>query len=183
MSAKRAVFLVGFMGAGKTSVGRILGQNLGWRFDDLDDIIQSQKSRSIEAIFRESGETEFRRAEHQALRHLLSELDASPRVVALGGGAFVQPENAQLIKDAGFPSVFLDAPTDELFERCQMQSIERPLRRDKNQFQNLYEARRTYYLKAFVRIETSGKSLETIAAEITTKLGLTFVPGATGVSK
>jgi len=171
------------MGAGKTSIGSVLAKNLGWRFDDLDDLIQSQKGRSIEAIFRESGEAEFRRAEHEALRHLLSEPDGSPRVVALGGGAFVQPENAQLIEDAGFPSVFLDAPTDELFERCQMQLIERPLRRDKNQFQKLYEARRTSYLRALVRIETSGKNLEAIAAEITTKLGLTFVPGETGVAK
>ncbi len=183
VSGTRAVFLVGFMGAGKTSVGRVLGRILGWRFDDLDDLIQAREGRNIETIFRDSGETEFRRAEHDALRKLLSELDASPRVVALGGGAFVQPENAKLLEEAKFPSVFLDAPVDELFQRCQMQPVERPLRRDRDQFRSLYETRKGFYQKAFLRIDTSEKNVEMIAAEIATNLGLGPLPGETGVTK
>jgi shikimate kinase len=183
MSATRAVFLVGFMGAGKTSVGKVLGSKLGWAFQDLDDLIQSRVGRRIEAIFRESGEPEFRRAEHDVLRQLLSELDSNPRVVALGGGAFVQPENAKLLQEAGFPSVFLDAPVNELFNRCQIQTVERPLRRDPEQFRNLYASRRAAYLQAVMRVDTSNKEIEEIATEIVTNLELRPSTGGTGVTK
>ena len=63
-----SVFLVGFMGAGKSSVGRALGQRLNWIFEDLDDRIQAREGRTVAEIFRDSGESEFRRAEHAALR-------------------------------------------------------------------------------------------------------------------
>lgn len=173
--APRAVFLVGFMGAGKTSVGRALGEKLGWPFEDLDDRIQRHEGRSIEEIFRESGETAFRRAEHSALRALLSE-PASPRVVALGGGAFAQEENAALLRSHGLPVVFLDAPVEELFRRCTEQRLEqeldRPLARDQGHFAELYEARRALYLAAGRRVETGGKSIEAVAVEVAQHLGL-----------
>ncbi len=93
------VFLVGFMGAGKTTVGRALATQLGWRFIDLDDHIEARQKRSIAEIFRESGEIEFRRAEATELRNLLAGLPiAGAAVVALGGGAFVQKDNARLLK-------------------------------------------------------------------------------------
>lgn len=170
-SGARAVFLAGFMGAGKTSVGKALGRRLGWLFEDLDDRIQAREGRSIEQIFRESGEAAFRKAEEAGLRALLSELRDSPRVVALGGGAFVQPEIAMLLEQSGLLTVFLDAGVDELFRRCQQQQLERPLRRDLEQFRQLYEARRPHYLKARVRIDTSGKDIEAVAAEVVEALG------------
>jgi shikimate kinase len=169
----RAVFLVGFMGAGKSSAGRALARQLDWPFEDLDERIQAREQRSIEQIFRESGEPEFRRAEQDALRELLAELGPSPRVVALGGGAFVRAENAALLEQAGVPVVFLDAPVEELFRRCQQeQQVERPLRRDPEQFRRLYEARRPHYLAAALRIETGGKEIDTVAAEVARALGL-----------
>ena len=67
----RAVFLVGFMGAGKTSVGRALSRRLGWRFEDLDDRIQAREGRSVSEIFQQSGEAGFRQAERAALAELL----------------------------------------------------------------------------------------------------------------
>src|SRR5579862_7206074 len=97
VSGVRAVVLVGFMGAGKSSVGAALSRRLGWPFEDLDERIQAREQRSIEQIFRESGEAEFRRLEHQALRSLVGELD-SAKVVALGGGAFAQAINASLLE-------------------------------------------------------------------------------------
>ena len=97
---RRSIFLVGFMGAGKTTVGRALSRRLGLPFEDLDDRIQQREGKSIEQIFRESGEAEFRKAETAALREVLAELGSSTGVVALGGGAFVQSENAALIEDA-----------------------------------------------------------------------------------
>jgi shikimate kinase len=161
----RAVFLVGFMGAGKTSVGRALSRRLGWDFEDLDDRIQAHEKRTIEQIFQNSGEDEFRRAEHEALLELISELGSSPRVIALGGGAFSQPRNANLLAEDGFLTIFLDAPIEELFRRCQEEQVERPLRRDLQQFRELYEKRRPSYLRAALRIETNGKEIELVAAE------------------
>jgi shikimate kinase len=168
----RTVFLVGFMGAGKTSVGRALSLRLGLPFEDLDDRIQHREGKTIEQIFREAGEAEFRKAETAALRELLEESCSPLRVVALGGGAFVQPANAALIEEAGIHSVFLDAPVEELLRRCEDEPKERPLRQDPKQFRELYEKRRQSYMKAAVRIETHGKDVDTVAAEVACSLGL-----------
>jgi shikimate kinase len=168
----RLIFLVGFMGAGKTSVGQRLGRMLGWEFEDLDDRIIAREGRSISEIFREFGEADFRRAETKALRALLAERSSASRVVALGGGAFAQTENIRLLEESGSPVVFLDGTSDELFRRCEQEQKERPLRRDANQFRALYEERRPFYLRAAKRVDTGGKELETIAAEVACSLGL-----------
>jgi shikimate kinase len=168
----RAVFLVGFMGAGKTTVGRALSRRLALPFEDLDDRIQQREGKSIEQIFRESGEAEFRKAETAALRELLEEMGSSFRVVALGGGAFVQSGNAALLEDAEVHSVFLDAPVEELLRRCEEEQKERPLRQDPKQFRALYEMRRLSYSRATVRVETQGKDVDTVAAEVACSLGL-----------
>ena len=160
------------MGAGKSSVGVALSHKLGWSFEDLDERIQAQEGRSIEEIFRKSGEAGFRQIEHAALRSLIQDLGASPRVVAVGGGAFVQAKNAALLEEAGFWTIFLDAPVEELFRRCQRQQLPRPLRGDWDEFRRLYEARRLCYLKATVRIETGGQDVEEVAAEAISRLGL-----------
>jgi len=168
----RIVVLVGFMGAGKTSVGQVLSRRLDWRFEDLDDRIQAREGRSIEEMFRDSGETGFRRAEHAALRELLAEIGSAPQVVALGGGAFGQPENVELLEKSGAAVVFLDGPPEELFRRCEQQPIRRPLRRDAEQFRELYQQRLPSYLAAGWRVDTSGKDPETVAAEVACSLGL-----------
>jgi len=160
------------MGAGKTTVGQALSRRLALPFEDLDDRIQRREGKSIAQIFRESGEAEFRKAETAALRELLAELGSSFRVVALGGGAFVQPGNAALIENAEVHSVFLDAPVEELLRRCEGEPRERPLRQDPKQFRELYEKRRRSYMRAAVRIETSGKDVDTVAAEVACSLGL-----------
>jgi len=176
-SPVNSVFLVGFMGAGKTSVGRALGQRLNWIFEDLDDRIQSREGRTVAEIFQDSGETEFRRAEHAALQHVLQELrGGGARIVALGGGAFVQKENATLLKAFSAPTVFLDAPIEELWQRCCTQASEtgatRPLLRSVEQFRKLYETRRNSYRKAALKVQTGKRTVESISAEIEQKLGL-----------
>jgi shikimate kinase len=168
----RTVFLVGFMGAGKSSVGRALSVRLGWGFEDLDDRIQAREGRSIGQIFSESGEAEFRRAETDALRELIGELRNSPRVVGLGGGAFVQAENAALLAQTQSPIVFLDAPVEELFRRCQQEKVERPLRQDEKRFRQLYDARRPRYMVGTLRVETAGKSVDAVAVEVSRLLGI-----------
>ena len=172
VSGVRAVVLVGFMGAGKSSVGAALSRRLAWPFEDLDDRIQAREQRSIEQIFRQSGETVFRQLEHAALRSLIDELGSSVKVVALGGGAFAQANNAALLEEAGLSTLFLDAPAEELFRRCQEQQVKRPLHGDVKEFRRLYEDRRPCYLKARLRIETAGKGVEEVAAEAIARLGL-----------
>jgi shikimate kinase len=165
------------MGAGKSSVGRALSEKLGWRFEDLDDRIERREQHKVWEIFRDSGESAFRRAEHAALMELLSELRAGEnRVVALGGGAFVRKSNAKLIDSAPVRTVFLDADPDELWCRCQQQagerSTQRPLLGGMSSFRQLYELRRPHYLKASFRQDTSGKAVTEIAAELIRRLGL-----------
>jgi shikimate kinase len=170
----RAVFLIGFMGAGKSSVGRALSELLGWSFEDLDERIERREGRTVPEIFRESGESEFRRAEHAALKEVFSELSAgAEKIVALGGGAFAQEPNARLIETAGVSTVFLDADLEELWRRCREQrGTKRPLLGSLESFRSLHEARRPHYMKALLRQETGGKTIEEIAAEVVRALGL-----------
>jgi shikimate kinase len=175
--ACNSVFLVGFMGAGKSSVGRALGERLNWVFEDLDDRIEAREGRTVAEIFRDSGESQFRRAEHAALEEVLRELrGGGTRIVALGGGAFVQKENAARLKASGVPTIFLDAPVEELWQRCSTQATEsgaeRPLLRNREHFRELYGTRRRSYAKALLKIQTGGRPVETIAAEIAAKLKL-----------
>jgi len=170
----RVVILVGFMGAGKTSVGQELARRTGWQFLDLDDVVEAREGRSIAEIFRASGEAQFRRAEAEALRDILKSLPASGHelILALGGGAYVQRENAQLIREEGARVVFLDAPVEELHRRCAPKAGARPLFQDENQFRQLYEARRSGYMEADLRVETGGKSIDTIVNEVISRLDL-----------
>lgn len=175
-SAPEAVFLVGFMGAGKSSVGAALGRRLNWNFEDLDDRIERRERRTVAQIFRESGEPAFRRAEHSALQDVLEGIHDQARVVALGGGAFVQGSNAELLRSSGVPIIFLDAPVEELWERCCRQAneaaAERPLLRSLDHFRELHEKRRPQYCEASLTIETGGRTVDEIADEIAAKLGL-----------
>jgi shikimate kinase len=169
----RAVFLVGFMGAGKTSVGRALGGHLAWRFVDLDDRIRSLEGRSIPEIFQNSGEGRFRELERAALRDVLAEIESGPPlVVALGGGAFAQPEIVALLAESESITIFLDAPPDELWRRCSADRTQRPLRRNEAEFHHLYDARRPLYLEASVKIETAGRNIDQIVQEIVRGLKL-----------
>lgn len=175
-SAPEAVFLVGFMGAGKSSVGAALAGRLNWIFEDLDDRIERRERRTVAQIFRESGEPAFRRAERSALQDVLEGIHNQARVVALGGGAFVQTGNAKLLKLSGVPIIFLDAPVEELWERCCKQAseaaAERPLLRSLDQFRELHEKRRPCYSEASLTIQTGGRRVDEIADEIAAKLGL-----------
>jgi shikimate kinase len=168
------IFLVGFMGTGKTSVGRVLADHLGWEFIDLDERIEAREGLSVPEIFREHGEPGFREREHSALRALLEERsEVEPVVVAVGGGAFVQLQNVRLLSVPGRSSVFLDTPVEELWERCSAPGEpERPLRTDPAEFRALHEKRREHYMLAPVRVETAGKSVRQIAQEVIENLGL-----------
>src|SRR4029079_9251152 len=110
-----AIVLMRLMGSGETCVGLALSRALGWIFHDLDLHVEAQQRRTIADIFRDSGEPEFRRAEHEALSTLLKELSPdSPAVIALGGGAFVQPGVRKLLAQVEVPVIWRDAPAAAL---------------------------------------------------------------------
>jgi shikimate kinase len=183
-SATRAVFLVGFMGAGKSSVGRVLGQRLNWIFEDLDDRIERREKRGVAEIFRDLGEPEFRRAETLALKQVIEEIRGGiSRIVALGGGAFAQKQNLALLEAASAFTVFLDAPVDELWNRCCKQAAEsgaqRPMLQNRKQFQRLYQSRRAHYQKASLHVKTGNRTIDAIAAEIEQLLDLKRIAART----
>lgn len=178
-SAPKIVSLVGFMGAGKTTVGRALAARLGWRFEDLDDLIQAREGRTIQQIFLQSGEQYFRKLEREALEEAVSS-HADALVLSLGGGAFIDNTNRQLLRDNKISAVFLDAPVEELFRRCGEPGVVRPLLRDRDQFCGLYEQRRPAYVSAEFCIQTTGREIDSIVDEIISSLSLT---GNSGASK
>jgi shikimate kinase len=159
------------MGAGKTTVGRELAARLRWKFVDLDDVVVEEAGKPVPQIFAEHGEVAFREHEHRALVRVLNNVPQSPMVIALGGGAFVQPANAEVILRSAISTVFLDAGVDTLLLRCHRERKVRPLAQNENQFRQLYEQRQNGYMKAEHRVETAGKAVREIVTEIVSRLG------------
>jgi shikimate kinase len=154
------------MGAGKTTVGKVLAQRLGWKFHDLDQLIESREERSIAAIFGDLGESGFRKIEAEVLMELLQMSHSdSGSVIALGGGAFAQPENRDALQRAGAITVLLNAPLEELQQRCQGTDV-RPLAADKDKFAQLFASRHATYNLAQFKVETGGKQVHQVAKEI-----------------
>src|SRR5437764_12536003 len=110
----RRVFLIGFMGAGKTSVGKALSRRLKWKFYDLDEFIENRERTSISSIFSSAGEAAFRTIESAALMELLKMTEMSNSIIALGGGTFVEEQNREMLQRPGAITVPLDAPLEEL---------------------------------------------------------------------
>lgn len=164
---QKLIYLVGFMGAGKSSVGAILAQHMGWPFVDLDTVIEAGQGATIRQIFEQAGEPFFRQIEHAALVEVARK---APAVIALGGGTFVQSSNFELICRTRGAVIWLDCPVEELWQRCSSMD-NRPLFRDRESFFKLYEQRLPYYRKAEFRIATGGHSPEDIVQEIL-RLGL-----------
>src|SRR5271165_448091 len=105
------------MGSGKTATGKALAELLGWEFVDLDEEIEREQQVPIRRLFWERGETAFRAIEHDALRECLVRTSKST-ILALGGGAFIQPNNMELLYANGVRVVFLETPVEEMLTRC-----------------------------------------------------------------
>jgi len=159
------LYLVGFMGSGKTTIGRHLAHRLGWSFFDLDQEIEAAEKTTIARLFDTRGEPEFRRIESEMLRHHVHSIERGrPAVLALGGGAFVDAANRELILLNGI-AIWLDCP----FERVQQRvgdTSDRPLARDPQRFAALYESRREIYALADVRIAIESDDAEHSLAAI-----------------
>ena len=170
--AVSTIALVGFMGAGKTTVGRALAEHLGWQFADLDDLIESREKRTIPQIFEENREAGFRNLEHEVLLEFLDSPQARFFVLALGGGAFVTATVREALLARSVPAVWLDAPPEELFLRCEQPGVVRPLRKAPRQFQELYDQRLSSYRQADIHVVTSGKEISGLVDEIIVRLAL-----------
>ena len=157
------IYLTGFMASGKTTIGRLLADELGWRFVDIDEEIEEEQGISIAEIFDQRGEQEFREIESAAVRKQVRAIEKGrPSVVALGGGAFAQAKIAELLEENGI-SIWLDCPLPIVRMRV-AQAAHRPLARDERQFEQLYQDRRASYARADFRIEiTSDKPSDTVA--------------------
>lgn len=170
LKATPGIYLAGFMGCGKSTVGRLLAQRLGWAFIDLDDVIEQQQGRKIAEIFETEGEERFREIEAEALRdQAFLVRGGRARVVALGGGAYAQQRNRDRLSEGGVV-VFLDAPLQTLWERVSGED-ERPLARDRESFEALYAKRRPLYAQAHYSINAD-RDPEEIVTEILS-VGLT----------
>ena len=151
----RMICLTGFMGSGKSTVGRLLARQIGWRFVDLDELIETRARLDISAIFDRFGEAVFRQMEQEALERVLGESGERqlPTVLALGGGTIAQPDCAALVRDAAIPVIWLQCSPQRLLERCAMMT-NRPLFRDEASFLKLYEERVPFYQQAEYRVES-----------------------------
>ena len=157
----KAIFLAGFMGSGKSTIGRQLARELAWAFVDLDTEIERLAGCSIPDIFAAQGEERFRDFEHAALceQAELSRLGAQ-RVVALGGGTYAFERNRDLLRRVGL-TLWLDAPASTLWERVRLDS-NRPLARDRSSFLRIYEERKGSYSQADHRIDSSATTAEAL---------------------
>jgi shikimate kinase len=145
------IYIIGFMGSGKTTIGRMLADEIGWRFADLDEDIEHAQHRSISDIFATFGEEEFRRIELDALKQRIrSVCRGTPTVLALGGGAFTRPENIKLLHENGI-TVWIDTAFEVVRKRVQG-SDHRPLARDMERFEKLYNDRREFYAQADFKV-------------------------------
>lgn len=155
------IYLVGFMAAGKTTVARILAERLGWRAEDIDELIEARERRTVAEIFAKNGEPYFRSIEREILRLLLPLRHC---VVATGGGTFMDPENRAAIVMDGV-SVWLDVPLEELVARMPADG-RRPLAADRAQMERLFAARQVAYANAQLRVDARGAHPEAIAERI-----------------
>jgi shikimate kinase len=170
------VALTGFMGAGKTTVGRALASLLHWSFFDLDYEIELRQKLLVRELFQRRGESGFREIESGTLRSMLQQA-SDPTVIALGGGTFVQSANAKLLQRQGARVVFLETAIEELLERCRVADQNspenpRPLAATPEAFRALYTQRLPYYRTADLTVNATGKAVEELAQEIILNLHL-----------
>jgi shikimate kinase len=158
--------LVGFMAAGKTSAARVLGERLGWRVEDVDELVEARERLSVAGIFARFGEPYFRTAERDILKLLFPLRNT---VVATGGGTFVDQENRAAMKLDGV-SIWIDAPFADILRRLPADGS-RPLAADLSQLERLYHLRCAAYQQAHVRVDAAGATTDLVVERILGALG------------
>lgn len=163
---KKNIILTGFMGSGKTSVGKILALLLKVNFFDSDEIIAGMEEMSVSDIFRCHGEDYFRCRETEALE-ILGKKTPGSCVVSTGGGAVLRPWNLHALRENGI-IICLDVSAEEAYSRVK-EMKDRPLLQVENplkKIEELLQKRKPFYLQADICLSTTGKTLQEIALEI-----------------
>ncbi|MGH9410026.1 MAG: shikimate kinase [Vicinamibacterales bacterium] len=144
------IYLVGFMAAGKTTVARRIAARLGWRAEDVDELIEAREHSTVAEIFAKRGESYFRAVERDIIRLLLPLRHA---VVATGGGTFMDSDNQQAIALDGV-AVWLDVPLPTVIARLPADG-RRPLSADRTQLERLFVIRQSAYARAALRVDAT----------------------------
>jgi shikimate kinase len=169
MKLERPIVITGFMGCGKSKVARALARHLEVPVVDLDDVITSQQGRTPAQLITEAGEPAFRAIESKTLHELLKRMTVG--VIALGGGAWIEETNRELIEQHGCASIWLDVPFEVCWSRIEASEEDRPLGRTREQAQARYERRRPVYQLAAIHIQRlADENLEDLISRITKKL-------------
>jgi 3-dehydroquinate synthase len=174
-SQSRTIFLYGPSGSGKSTIGRLLAESLDLSFSDLDEIIETQTLTSIAEIFSTEGENRFREIESTFLRKILED---KPGVVALGGGALLDPNNREIAESTGRVVCF-SAPSKLLYKRLESDAEQRPLLSNNIQvnLEGLLSQRADHYSSFPIQLKVDSKSIQSIIWEIQERLGMFFVSG------
>jgi shikimate kinase len=157
----RAIYLTGFMGSGKTTIGRALSEKLGIPVIDTDEMIEKKAGKTIPAIFADEGEECFRKYEQE----ILKQLPTNDVIITTGGGMVISKENLSWMKKHG-NVIFLSCSLDIIFQRLQSDTNRPLFSQNKEKMKELYEKRLPYYLEAAFTIDTSHKSVEEIVEDI-----------------
>ena len=168
----KIVFLAGFMGAGKSTVGPILANTLGWSFFDLDEVIETKLGKKIVDIFSENGEAAFRLLERETLQELVRNENV---IIALGGGTIADQQNINFMKGKG-KIIFLDASRESYYHRLKYKT-DRPILKGENEellsqdelkqrITEILNYRKKFYGQADVSVDTDKKSIGNTVDEI-----------------
>ena len=164
------IVLIGYMGSGKSIVGKNISKTIGIPFYDLDEIFENEEQSTIKNIFQGKGEVYFRKKESQVFREFLKNNDNF--ILALGGGTPCYANNHELLNQDGVVSIYLKAAIDTLVKRLNCEKSKRPLIADLNEAEledyirkHLFD-RGYYYLQAKHVVSVDNKSVTEISAEI-----------------
>ncbi|NWF88647.1 MAG: shikimate kinase [Ignavibacteriaceae bacterium] len=171
------IYLAGFMGAGKSTIGPILANTIGWNFFDLDQLIEKKHNKKVRDIFEQEGESSFRKYESETLLELSNQNNL---VVALGGGTMASDDNLKVLKKTG-TTIYLKANTESFYKRLRYKR-DRPnlgvnesddFSKEKltNRIDQLLAKRSQYYEQADIVIETDNYSVGKTVDKIVKLLG------------
>jgi shikimate kinase len=166
MEKKSLVYLTGFMGAGKSTIGSILANTLGWDYYDLDKLIEAECKKKISDIFKENGEKKFREIESELLKKISTKKFT---VISLGGGTIVNEINLQILKNTG-TIVYLKSSLDSIYKRVRFKRDRPVLKLDESgepimkenfidSVTKIFESRKPYYEQADVIIDTDNTNV------------------------